>query len=98
MLLSQGRKEKKMSVAAIALATSSSSPTFPSPSPFNYRLYVSSHPAVPLFVGASSQAEPSCDIVCHCRITALAPGHEHADDTEEATLATCFITGYKPVD
>lgn len=61
------------------------------PSPFNYRVLFPSLPAVPFFVGASSQAEPSCDIVCHCGITALASRHEQAGDAEKATLAACAL-------
>lgn len=86
------------SVAAVTLSSGSSLASPPPPllsqhlpSPFNYSVLFPSLPAVPFFVGASSQAEPSCDIVCHCGITALASRHEQAGDAEKATLAACAL-------
>lgn len=48
----------------------------PFPTPFQ-SLLLCLQPLCPcLLAGPSSKAEPSCDIVCHCWITALAPRHE----------------------
>lgn len=85
------RVEKQLPVASITLLISLLSNC--------YYLYVSSFFfGSPVFV-ASSEAEPSCDIVSHCGITSLASLHEHAEDTEEVTSATCilFCDGLQPL-
>lgn len=54
---------------------------------FSFRAFLPS----PSLWGLPLRQSPSCDIVCHCGITALASRHEQAGDAEKATLAACAL-------